>query len=233
MPARACRVLGGRQRAGRVIGQQGRHFQRHPTVHAVGPVVDGPEQRGGAGDVLERQIEEKILARLAFAQLLADRGVVCAAVLDGVVEDRGIRGQSRHRQLVYVAFERAAIQQVARDVVEPDTLAQIVKLLRCFRFHHVTSFGCPKIFGRYRNLVQIHSTCGRRSQSLSRCTGPAAGCDALPASRKAVRTFRQIAQPIRRLDRDIMSSRAPPAPVAFGAARDVHPRLSAQVEQVL
>ena len=107
-PARAMQLLGRGERAGRVVGQQRRHLQRHPAVHAVRPVVDRPEQVGGPGEVLERQLEEQLLARLALVELLADRGVVGGAVLDGVVEDRRVRGEPRDRQLVDVALERAA-----------------------------------------------------------------------------------------------------------------------------
>ena len=64
--------LGRGEGAGRVVGQQRRDLQRHPAVHAVGPVVDRPEQIGGLREVLERQLEEQLLARLAFLQLLAD-----------------------------------------------------------------------------------------------------------------------------------------------------------------
>jgi hypothetical protein len=117
--------------------QQGRHFQRHPAVHAVGPVVNRPEQVGGARNVLQRELEEERLAGFAPAHLLADGGVVIRAVLDGVVEDRRIRRQPGYGELVDVAFERTAVQQVAGNVVEPDALAQVVQQL-C-RFHLVAS----------------------------------------------------------------------------------------------
>ena len=58
-------------------------------------------------------------------------------MLDGLVEDRRIRGEPRHRQLVDVALERAAVQQVARDVVEPEALTQVVEYFGCF--HRVIS----------------------------------------------------------------------------------------------
>jgi predicted RNA binding protein YcfA (HicA-like mRNA interferase family) len=46
-----------------------------------------------------------------------------------VIEDCWVRGQPGHRQFVHVAIERATVQQVARDVVEPETLAQVVQQL--------------------------------------------------------------------------------------------------------
>ena len=74
---------------------------------------------------------------LPCLQLLADGRVVGRAVLDGVVEDRGVRREPRDRQLVDVLLERSAVEQVAGDVVEPDALAEVVEQL-C-RFHRVNS----------------------------------------------------------------------------------------------
>ena len=63
-------------RAGRVVGEQRRHFERHPAVDAVGPLVDWTEQIGGARQVFERELEEQLLAGLALRELVGDRGVV-------------------------------------------------------------------------------------------------------------------------------------------------------------
>jgi len=70
----------------------------------------------------------------ALLQFLADGVVVVVTVLDGVVEDGGVRGQPRNRELLNVAAQRAAGQQTAGDVVEPEALAHFVELLN--RFHH-------------------------------------------------------------------------------------------------
>ena len=50
------------------------------------------------------------------------------AVLDGVIEDRRVRGEPGHRELVDIALQRAAIQQLTGDVVEPEALAEVVEL---------------------------------------------------------------------------------------------------------
>ena len=76
------------------------------------------------------------LPRLEFA---ANRGVVVAAVLDRVVEDGRIRCQSRDRKVADVMLERAAFEQVARDVVEPEALADVMEL--ACRVHRFASFG--------------------------------------------------------------------------------------------
>src|SRR5262249_12809083 len=89
-------------------------------------------------DVLERQLEEQVLARLAVRNFLADRGVIGGAVLDRVVEDRRIGREPGDREVVYVAVQGAVVEQIARDVVEPKALSAFMK---CFGgFHRVTSF---------------------------------------------------------------------------------------------
>jgi len=59
--------------------------------------------------------------------VVADRGIVRGAALDGEVEDGRVRGQPGHRQLGNVPLERAGLQQVARNVVEPETLSEFVE----------------------------------------------------------------------------------------------------------
>ena len=97
-----------------------------PAIDAVGSVVDGTEEVRGLRQVGERELEEQRLARLALRQLLADVGVVVRASLDRLVEDGGIRRQPRDRQLVAIALERAAREELARDVVEPQALPELV-----------------------------------------------------------------------------------------------------------
>ena len=91
-----------------------------------------PEQVGGPGEILQRQVEEKGLAGSSLRQVAADRRVIGGAALDRLVEDRGVRGQPGHGQFVHVALERAAVQQVARDIIEPEALAQVVQPLGGF-----------------------------------------------------------------------------------------------------
>ena len=67
--------------------------------------MDWPKQVGGLLEVLQREFEEQLLARLAFFDFLANCGVVVVAVLDGVIEDRGIRGEARYRECLDIAGE--------------------------------------------------------------------------------------------------------------------------------
>src|SRR4029453_2513099 len=88
-------------------------------------------------EVLERQLEEQILAALSRRQLLADRGIVGGAALDRMIEDGRVGREPRHRELTDVARQRTVIGDPARDVVEPQALPQIVEQCSCF--HRVTS----------------------------------------------------------------------------------------------
>ena len=127
-------ILGRGESARRVVGQQGRNLQRHPSVDAVGAIVDRSKQIGGPREILERQLEEQLLARLTLVELFADRGIIGGAVFNRVIEDRRIRSEPGHRQLVDIALQCAGVQQVACNVVEPETLAQVVEQLGCFHF---------------------------------------------------------------------------------------------------
>jgi hypothetical protein len=117
----------------RVVGEEGRDLERDPAVDAGGAIVDGAEEIGGLRQVLERQGEEQRLAGLALVHQATNRLVVVGAALDRVVEDGRVRGQARDRQLVAIALEGPAGEELARDVVEPEALAELVELL-C-RFH--------------------------------------------------------------------------------------------------
>src|SRR5213076_2472788 len=113
----------------------GGDLERDPAVDTVRRLVDGPEEIGGAGQILERELEEELLAGEPRRGLLADGRVVVVAVLDRVVEDRRVRGEPRDRQLLHVPGERPAGEEGARDVVEPEALARVVQPLR--RLHRV------------------------------------------------------------------------------------------------
>ncbi len=73
--------------------------------------VDRPKQIGGLSEVLQRQFKEQLLARVSFLHFLANAIVVVVTVLDGVVEDGGVRGKSRNREFLNVAAECALLSR--------------------------------------------------------------------------------------------------------------------------
>ena len=113
-----------------VVGEERRHLHRDPAVGAARALMDGPEQIGGAAQILEREFHEQRFALEARAGLLPDAGVIERGAADGLIEDGGIGGEPGHGELVDVAAQRAIVEYAAGDVVEPQALPQIVQLLR-------------------------------------------------------------------------------------------------------
>ena len=77
---------------------------------------------------LERQVEKELLIRRALPYVLADGRIIGLALRNGMVEDGGVGGEPGDRQFVDVALERAARQQIAGDVVEPEALTGLTEL---------------------------------------------------------------------------------------------------------
>src|SRR4030095_15736891 len=96
--ARCPRVqyLGFGERRLRVVREERRDFERDPSIHTRGSLENRPEQIGRARYILQCKVEKEMLARLALTELVADRGVVRAALLDRVIEDRRIGRKTRN-----------------------------------------------------------------------------------------------------------------------------------------
>src|SRR6185312_14372840 len=139
--------------------------------HAVRPVEHRPEQIGGTGQVRQRQGEEQVLSQSGRGRT-GNVLVVHGAVLDRIVEDRRVRGQPCHRKIVDVAFQRAAVQQLAGDVVEPEALAEIVQLPG--RGHRLTFWLETRVF----SVAPIRAR-SRSSRSPMRSMVTSAGGKAL------------------------------------------------------
>src|SRR6202041_2784714 len=121
--------------------QERRHLERDPAVDAGCPVPDRSEQVCRPGEVFESQVEEELFRGLALLAALPYGGVVRGALADGVVEDRGVRGEPRDREVLDVPGECPALEQVTGDVVEPERLAEVVELLRGFGYGHGVPLG--------------------------------------------------------------------------------------------
>src|SRR5262245_30552924 len=127
-------TLSGSESAGRIMGKQWRYLQRYPSVDAISAVEDGSEQIRGPPEVLKGQLKKQLLSGLTVTKPFADRSIVRAAILDRVVEDRRIRSEPGYRKLIDIALECPAIDEVARNVVQPQALTQVVKQLSCSHF---------------------------------------------------------------------------------------------------
>jgi hypothetical protein len=76
--------------AGGVVRQQRRPLERYPTVDAAAGVVDRSKEIRGPCQILQRQFEERGLARLARGGFLMDGVVIEAPVFDRLIEMVGL-----------------------------------------------------------------------------------------------------------------------------------------------
>ena len=145
--------------ARRIVRQQRRHFHRHPTVDAAGRLVGRTEQIRRLRQVFEREIDEQLFAGLPRGRLSANRIVIEAAVTDGVIENRRVGREPGYVEIIDVASQRAVDQHLARDVVEPEALAELVKSLR--RFHRCHLVALVAVERRFRSCWR--AGCSRRT----------------------------------------------------------------------
>ena len=103
---------------------------------------------------------------LEVSPLLAgDTAGTIRAAADGVLENRRVGSQPGHRQIGDVARQRAAVQQVTRDVVEPQALALVVQLSGV-GIHGVSS-GARLSRRSRRSRMSISSKSPMRSMAMS------------------------------------------------------------------
>jgi hypothetical protein len=57
--------------------------------------------------------------RFGAGRLAGNVGIVCRALGDRMIEDGRVRGETRNPKFIDIALERAAVQRIARYVVEP------------------------------------------------------------------------------------------------------------------
>ena len=129
--ALACSALRLGHRPRRVMRQQRRDLERDPAVHPRGPLVDRREHVGGpvrSWIASSKNSASSDLPALDQAPDLRRRThLLCATAWSKIGR---IRGQAGDRQFVDVALQRAAGQQIAGDVVQPEALAQRMQLFR-------------------------------------------------------------------------------------------------------
>ncbi len=137
-------------------------------------------------------LEEEALAGEAPRRGIADGFVVVLALLDRLVEDRGVRGEPCDRVLVDVPLHCSIVQHPAGDVVQPEALsaggvAAPGSLRTPFRFlsHSVHQFiqmarlrRLPREPGRH----EVARVCGRpgRSRRKSSCLNVGPGSKNTP-----------------------------------------------------
>jgi hypothetical protein len=77
----------------RIVSEKRRDLQRHPTIHAGCPIMDRSKKIGSLPEILDGQLEKQRLHRFALVRFLVNGLIIFVTVLDGVIEDGGIRGK--------------------------------------------------------------------------------------------------------------------------------------------
>jgi hypothetical protein len=72
--------------------------------------MDRPKEIGSLPEILDRELKEERLTRLAFLQFLLNGAVVFSTVGEGVIEDGRIRGEPGNGKFLNVAAECALHQ---------------------------------------------------------------------------------------------------------------------------
>src|SRR5262249_47107524 len=136
-------IAGGRNSALGVVCKKRRDFQRSPTVDAVGPGKDWSKQIRGARQVGKCERKEQVFFRPRRWPQAGDIRIVSRAFPDRLIENRRVRGEAGYGELADVVLQRAAVKEIAGNIVEPEALSEIVEF--AVRVHGVT-------FKRGRNL---------------------------------------------------------------------------------
>jgi hypothetical protein len=111
-----------------VAGEVGGALERDEPVASIGLLVGGAKQVGGAAYVVECELEEELPWMAdprgdSSAQLV----VVAVRAGDGLGEDRGIRGSTGHLAIAHQPSEVPAVEQIARERVEPDRYSGVME----------------------------------------------------------------------------------------------------------
>jgi hypothetical protein len=111
-----------------VVGERRRHLEAHVAVLSLAPDVERMEELAGALNVSDRQPLVALLGREARValhrfELLAIEGTLA----DRLEEDRRIGRDAREGVFGHEPRQDAIVDERARQVIEPDSLAQRVE----------------------------------------------------------------------------------------------------------
>src|ERR1700754_490669 len=109
--------------------------------------MDRRKQVGSTTKVLDHQPEHDFLGRCTFRPFAGDLGIVVRTTGDRLGENGRVRRQAGDREVAYVRLEQAGVDHVPGDVIQPQTLAEVLKLRG--RIHELSCVGLIAV-KRYR-----------------------------------------------------------------------------------
>ena len=104
-------------------------LERDPAVLALALVPDGAQDVARGADVVLGELPEDLLGIVELGAQLPDLVVIGVALGDRALEDRGV-GRHAHDALFDQALEVAVLDELARQVVDPDALIALGELLQ-------------------------------------------------------------------------------------------------------
>ena len=111
--------------------QRGRYFQAHITVAALRTLILGQHQITCRLDVGNDQRFVQRLGRCVGGLQARDIVFVIGALADGVEKNRRVGGDAGHAIASNQFLQAAFLNQRARQVIEPNALAELFGLLYC------------------------------------------------------------------------------------------------------
>ena len=112
-----------------VVGQARVDLHRDEAVAPAGLLPHGSQEVAGVADVLAREPNEDLLRVVSLGENLAQLLVVGASLGERLLEDRRVRRHADDARRLHQPGERAAFEQIAREVVDPYALALVRQAL--------------------------------------------------------------------------------------------------------
>src|SRR5688572_32085751 len=94
----------------------------------MGSVEYRAQEVSSPTQIVQRQLHEEVFVTDRRVRGRSNGLVVCRAPAYGFVENRGIRRDTTDRPVIDELLQRAAVEQIARDVVEPEALPKLLQL---------------------------------------------------------------------------------------------------------
>src|SRR5208283_940113 len=112
-----------------VVREVWRYFEAYVAVALFRALVNGTEQVGRVLNIADcQQFIASLGVEFGAAGERVEKILVLRRAGNGLFENRGIRRHPAQAVFLDQALQLAALQQVAADVVEPDGLAESLKL---------------------------------------------------------------------------------------------------------
>jgi hypothetical protein len=107
-----------------VVREQRRKFDRDPAIDTFGGLENRHEHESSTAQVLQRQFEKQRFAGFPGSGFFQNPAIIGIAGSDCLNEDGRVRGQSGNAECIDVVLQRAVVENIPREVVQPEALPE-------------------------------------------------------------------------------------------------------------